>query len=75
MDDRPPLAALIEQFAQLHDPRVDRTKRHQLIDVVVIALCAIICGADTWVEVESFGKAKQGVARPVAGTAQWHPVA
>lgn len=69
MDDRPPLAALIEQFAQLHDPRVDRTKRHQLIDVVVIALCAISCGADTWVEVESFGKAKQAwlgrwLARP-----------
>ena len=59
MDDRPPLAPLLAQFAQLHDPRVDRTKRHQLIDVVAIALCAIICGADTWVEVELFGKAKQ----------------
>lgn len=59
LDDRPLLAALLAQFAQLHDPRVGRTKRHQLIEGVAIALGAIICGVDTWVEVELFGKAKQ----------------
>ena len=37
---------------------VDRTKLHKLLDIVVMAICAVICGADGWVEVEAFGHAK-----------------
>lgn len=48
-----------EYFAGLDDPRIDRTKRHKLLDIVVIAICAVICGADGWVDVEEFGKAKK----------------
>lgn len=48
-----------EHFAKLKDPRVERTKHHQLLDIVVIAICAVICGADSWVDVETFGKAKR----------------
>src|SRR5215470_14590803 len=51
--------SLQEHFATLEDPRVDRTKHHQLLAIITIALCAVICGADTWVEVEEFGKAKR----------------
>lgn len=51
-------ASLRDHFASLEDPRIDRTKRHQLLDIIVIAICAIICGADDWVEVELFGNAK-----------------
>ena len=47
-----------EHFGDLKDPRIDRCKRHQLLDILVIAICAIICGADDWVEVEAFGNAK-----------------
>jgi predicted transposase YbfD/YdcC len=47
-----------EHFSELEDPRVDRTKRHQLLDIIIIAICAVICGADTWVDIEEFGKAK-----------------
>jgi predicted transposase YbfD/YdcC len=43
----------------LLDPRVERTKRHQLLDIVLIAICAVVCGADDWVEVEAFGKTKK----------------
>ncbi len=43
----------------LDDLRVERAKRHDLLDIVTIALCAVICGADGWVEVEEFGTAKQ----------------
>src|SRR5579859_7684905 len=50
---------LQEHFATLQDPRVERTKHHQLLAIITIALCAVICGADTWVEVEEFGKAKR----------------
>lgn len=49
---------LHEHFATLQDPRIDRTKRHQLLAIITIALCAVICGGDTWVEVEEFGQAK-----------------
>ena len=37
---------------------MDRTKRHLLLDIVVIAVCAVICGADTWVDIEEYGRAK-----------------
>jgi len=53
-----PAIALSEHFADLDDPRIDRTKLHLLLDIVIIAICAVICGADTWVEIEEFGKAK-----------------
>jgi predicted transposase YbfD/YdcC len=45
-------------FAGLTDPRVDRTKKHRLDDILVIALCAVICGADSFGEIERFGKAR-----------------
>ena len=49
---------LSEHFAQLSDPRVDRTPRHLLLDIVVMAGCAVMCGADTWVDIEESGRAK-----------------
>ena len=45
-------APIAEYFAALDDPRIDRTKRHKLLDIVTIALCATICGADSWVVIE-----------------------
>jgi predicted transposase YbfD/YdcC len=50
---------LYDAFATLDDPRVERTKQHSLIDIISIAICAVICGADSWVAVETFGKSKQ----------------
>ena len=54
-----PAASINKHFANLEDPRVDRTKLHKLIDILVIAICAVICGADNWEEVELFGQAKE----------------
>src|SRR5688500_16515401 len=51
-------ASLRAHFAALPDPRVARTRRHELLDVVTIAVCAVLCGADSWVEVERWGTAK-----------------
>ncbi|MGQ9687118.1 MAG: ISAs1 family transposase [Thiobacillaceae bacterium] len=42
----------------LKDPRIDRCKRHQLLDILAIAICAVICSTDDGTEVEAFGKAK-----------------
>ena len=49
----PQPATLQAHFAELTDPRVERGKLHLLLDIWVIAICAVICGADTWVEMEA----------------------
>jgi len=49
----------IEQhFSEMEDPRIDRTKLHKLVDILVIAICAVIAGADNWEDIEEFGKAR-----------------
>jgi hypothetical protein len=44
---------------RLDDPRVERTRLHRLIDILVIALCAVICGAESWDDIAEFGEVKQ----------------
>jgi hypothetical protein len=51
--------AVSQYFATVEDPRIDRTKDHALLDMIIITLCAVICGADSWVAVEEFGTTKQ----------------
>lgn len=53
------LRSLETIFAQVEDPRMDRTKLHRLRDIIIIAICGVICGADGWVDIEAFGKAKE----------------
>ena len=50
---------VVEHFAGLVDPRVERAKRHELLDLVVITICGVICGADNWVEIAEFGNARR----------------
>jgi len=45
----------IECFGCLKDPRVERTKKHLLLDIIIIALCGVISGSQSWEEVEDFG--------------------
>ena len=54
-----PKKTIADYFVDVEDPRIERTKRHQLIDVITIAICAVICGADSWVAIETYGKAKE----------------
>ncbi len=46
-------------FESIEDPRVERTKRHQLLDIILIAILGVLCGAEGWVEIETFGKTKE----------------
>ncbi|MCU0589083.1 MAG: ISAs1 family transposase [Syntrophobacteraceae bacterium] len=48
-----------EHFSSVSDPRILLKTRHKLIDVIVITLCAIIAGADDWVEIAAFGREKE----------------
>jgi len=50
---------LLRFFEKLKDPRMNRTKLHSLSDILVITICAVICGADEWTEIELFGKSKR----------------
>ncbi len=54
-----PKQTISDYFVDLEDPRIERTKRHKLIDLITIAICAVICGADSWVAIETYGKAKE----------------
>lgn len=54
-----PIQRLNRRFAALDDPRVERTKLHDLLDMITIAICAVICGADDWVQIEQFGNEKR----------------
>jgi predicted transposase YbfD/YdcC len=53
------LATVADYFVDLPDPRTGPALRHDLLDVVTIAVCAVLCGADTWVDVELFGRSKE----------------
>ena len=52
-------ASIIEHFGDIEDPRVEYLVEHKLIDIITIALCAVIAGADNWTEVEQYGHEKQ----------------
>ncbi|MEH1938857.1 MAG: ISAs1 family transposase [Nostoc sp.] len=53
-----PKITIADHFLGIEDPRIDRTKRHNLIDIMTIAIIAVICGADGWVGIETYGCAK-----------------
>ena len=53
-----PLARLSDHFGNLPDPREPALVEHKLLDIIIIAICAVICGADSWVEMEEFGQAR-----------------
>ncbi len=54
-----PKLSLIEHFKNLPDPRVNRTKDHELIDVLTIAICTLLCAGESFNDMEDFGKAKK----------------
>jgi predicted transposase YbfD/YdcC len=49
---------VLRMLEQVEDPRVNRTKRHSLVDMLFVTICAVLSGADGWTEVELFGKTK-----------------
>lgn len=47
-----------DHFCELPDPRLDRQKHHSLMEILFISICAVICGATSFVDMEDFGNAK-----------------
>jgi predicted transposase YbfD/YdcC len=58
MTEEAGIGSIAKHFSKVKDPRVERTKRHKLLEILVIAICGVICGADSWVDIELFGKTK-----------------
>jgi len=48
----------LDVFGRLDDPRIERKKLHPLPEILLLALCAVICGAESWDDIEMFGKSK-----------------
>ena len=54
-----PASSIMTHFADLPDPRSPLGRRHVLSDLLTIAVCAVVCGADGWAQVEQFAHAKR----------------
>jgi len=59
VDDDMKTASLLEYFAQVPDPRLKRSRLHPLVSILALSVCAVIGGANSFVEIEYFGRAKQ----------------
>ena len=57
--ESPPDVSIVSHFKDLPDPRIERAKKHRLIDIIVIALGSIMVGGDGFQDMELFGKSKQ----------------
>jgi hypothetical protein len=52
------LGSLLTHFQVLQDPRLERSRLHNLLAILAITICAVICEADSWVDVQKYGIAK-----------------
>jgi predicted transposase YbfD/YdcC len=57
--EKKPSAALLDHFAILPDPRIARHRWHKLSDILVIAVCAVLCGAESFPAIEDFGHERE----------------
>ena len=46
-------------FSDITDPRSAKNKQHDLMDLIIISICAVICGAEGWEDIETFAKARE----------------
>ncbi len=58
---------LTEAFAGVVDPRTGPARRHDLTEMILMALCAVLCGADTWVDVAEWAEDNEVVAQTLSG--------
>ncbi len=49
---------ILSHFCEMKDPRINRKKSHPLENIILISIAAVICGAETWDEIEDFGYVK-----------------
>ena len=69
---RPP-GSLLTHFDSLEDPRTTYLVEHPLLDIVALTICAVICGAETWEEIEAYGRSKSDWLKTFLGLPQGIP--
>lgn len=57
--DKQAVASIAKHFEGMPDPRTGNAKAHIFLEILIIAICAVICGADGWSDIELFGKNKK----------------
>ena len=68
--EKQPTVALLDHFASLPDPRIERHRWHKLSDILVIAVCAVLCGAESYPAIEDFGQEREEWLRAIFGVAR-----
>jgi len=67
--------SILKYFADLEDPRIERNRKHPLTNVITIAILGVICGADTWVDIERIRQSQARMVEHVLRPEKWHSVA
>jgi predicted transposase YbfD/YdcC len=57
--EEPISETITKHFGNIPEPRLERTRLYELMEILVIAICAVICGADSWEDIEDFGHSKE----------------
>lgn len=57
---KPKILSIAHHFITITDPRLEHNKAHKLIDIIMISICAVVCGAESFVDISDFGTAKEG---------------
>ena len=52
-------ASIVDHFQTIEDPRIERTKKHNLLDILIITLCTLLTGGEGFQDMELFGKSKR----------------
>jgi len=60
-------ATFLEHFNSISDPRIERCKKHNLLDILLLAISAVISGAEGWEDIEDFGHLKLDWLRQYRG--------
>jgi hypothetical protein len=68
------MRSAIKYFTEITDPRVDRSKDHLMEDIIFITIAAVICGAETWNDIENYGKSKEAWLRQYLQLPNWDSV-
>ena len=55
--------AMASYFEELEDPRIERTRKDSLVDIICLSICAVIAGAEGWEDIEEFGRQKEAWLR------------
>jgi predicted transposase YbfD/YdcC len=55
--------SMASHFEELEDPRIERTRKHSLVDIICLSICAVIAGAEGWEDIEEFGLQKEAWLR------------